>query len=829
MLPHSATPAAMNHLRRLSRHFLLAILVLAPALQAQEPNTLLHSIPPLHVGVQGHAQLGSSVAVEGDYAVAGAPNDDTGGTDSGVVKVFHSGTGALLFVLPNPSPAMDDNFGFSVAISGTRIVVGAWQDDTGASNAGSAYVYDLTSATPTIPVATLNNPSPAASDDFGYSVAISGTRILVGAPYEDTGAPEAGSAYVYDLSSATPTVPTGTLNKPSPAKYDRFGYCVAISGTRLVVGAFGDDTGATNAGSAYVYDLRSATPTVPKATLNNPSPAATDYFGYCVAISGTRVVVGAFGDDTGGTDAGSAYVYDLTSGTPTVPSATLYAPSPAKYENFGSSVAISGTRVVVGAPQDDTGAEDTGRVYVYDLTGTSPRFPVATLNHPSPAAGDKFGWSVALSGSHVVVGAPYDDTAAEDAGSAYAYNLTSATPAFPTATLNHPGPAASDYFGHSVAISGARVVVGAFFDDVGATNAGSAYIYDLSSATPRVPVITLHNPSPAENDFFGCSVAISGTRIVVGACRDDTGATDAGSAYVYDLTSATPTVPVATLNKPSPEENDYFGNSVAISGTRVVVSAPNDDKGATDAGSAYVYDLTSATPTVPTVTLKKPSAKANDYFGFSVAISDTRVVVGAPNDDTGATDAGSAYVYDLTSATPSIPTITLNNPSPAQGDDFGASVAISGTRVVVGANGDDTGVINAGSAYVYDLTSATPTIPTATLNSPSPAEEDCFGNSVAMSGTRVVVGAYQDDTGARDAGSAYVYDLTSATPTVPVATLNKSSPAADDQFGFSVALSGSTIVIGTPNDDTVMLDKGYAYIYGPKPAAQQALPRKPAH
>jgi hypothetical protein len=138
------------------------------------------------------------------------------------------------------------------------------------------------------------------------------------------------------------------------------------------------------------------------------------------------------------------------------------------------------------------------------------------------------------------------------------YDLDSSAPSVPVVTLSN-GPAANDQFGTSVAISGSRMVVGAYLDDIGATDAGSAYVYDLSSGTPTVPLATLNNPGPAEEDRFGNSVAISGTRVVVGAYLDDTGATDAGSAYVYDLSSGTPNVPVATLNNPSPAESDFFG------------------------------------------------------------------------------------------------------------------------------------------------------------------------------------------------------------------------------------------------------------------------------
>ena len=378
----------------------------------------------------------------------------------------------------------------------------------------------------------------------------------------------------------------------------------------------------------------------------------------------------------------------------------------------------------------------------------------------------------------------------------------------PAVTLNGPGPIVSDYFGNAVAISGTRMVVGATGDNTGALDAGSAYVYDLSSDTPTVSAYTLNNPSPAASDNFGGSVGISGARVVVGALN-------AASVYVYDLSSSTSTVPVFTLKGLTVV--DSFGISVAISGTRVVVGASRTDTGARDAGSAYVYDLSSGTPTIPVATLNNPSPAASDFFGASVAISGTRVVVGAYQDDTGATNAGSAYVYDLSSGTPTVPMAMLNNPSPAASDLFGSSVRISGTRVVVGAHGDDTGASNAGSAYVYDLSSGTPTVPVVTLNDPGPAVSDYFGSSVAISGTRVMVGAHRIYTDARNAGRVYVYDLSSGTPTVPVATLINPAPEAGNGFGSALAIDGSTVAIGAYLDDTVAFDKGSVYIYGPSP------------
>ena len=395
------------------------------------------------------------------------------------------------------------------------------------------------------------------------------------------------------------------------------------------------------------------------------------------------------------------------------------------------------------------------RQYVYEIGNAAPSVPILILNNPAPAASDQFGSAVAISGPRVVVGAAADGTATIRSGRAYVYDLVGATPAVPVVLLDNASPVGGDSFGGSVAISGLRVVVGASGRDSGAENAGSAYVFDLGNGTPSVPIATLNNPTPTVQDNFGSSVALSGTRVVVGAHRDGTFAMDAGNAYLYDLSSGTPSVAVNTLNRPGTPEGDEFGFSVGISGTRMVVGARYSDLGASNAGSAYVYDLSSSTPTEPVATLNNPTPEANDYFGSSVAISGMLVVVGALGDDSGASDAGSAYVYDLSSGTPAVPVATLNKPSLVVGDEFGGAVAIDGTRVVVGVIGDDTGATSAGSVYVYDLTSGTPTVPVTTLHNPGPAGSDYFGNSVAISDALVVVGTVRDDTGAINAGSAY--------------------------------------------------------------------------
>ncbi len=226
-----------------------------------------------------------------------------------VIPVSSGFSGSLQSTLNNPTPAIYDVFGYSVAISGDYAIVGAHYDDTGAENAGSAYIYARSGTTWSLQ-STLNNPTPSANDEFGYSVAISGDYAIVCAWLDDTGAGGAGSAYIYVRSGTTWSLQS-TLNNPTPATSDYFGYSVAISGDYVIVGACLDDTGADNAGSAYIY-VRSGTTWSLQSILNNPTPAANDYFGRSVAISGDYIIVGAHGDDTGAGDAGSAYIYGIT-------------------------------------------------------------------------------------------------------------------------------------------------------------------------------------------------------------------------------------------------------------------------------------------------------------------------------------------------------------------------------------------------------------------------------------------------------------------------------------------------------------------------------------
>ncbi|KAH8050091.1 hypothetical protein JL722_11627 [Aureococcus anophagefferens] len=311
--------------------------------------------------------------------------------------------------------AADDYFGYSVAISGDLVVVGAYRDDDAGSKTGSAYVFRTTNDGGSWTQTAKLVASDAAKDNYGKSVAISGDLVVVGADGRNE---DVGSAYVFRTrNDGASWSQTAKLLASDAAKDDVFGESVAVSG----------DSGA------------SWTQT---AKLLASDAAADDYFGYSVAISGDLVVVGAYRDDDAGSKTGSAYVFRTTNGGASwTQTAKLVASDAAKDNYFGKSVAISGDLVVVGA---DGRNEDVGSAYVFRTRNDGASWSqTAKLLASDAAKDDVFGESVAVSGD-LVRGdaAAYTPTHSSPDAAAYssAYTPTHSSP--DAATHSSPGAAA---------------------------------------------------------------------------------------------------------------------------------------------------------------------------------------------------------------------------------------------------------------------------------------------------------------------------------------------------------------------------------------------------
>ncbi|KAH8075464.1 hypothetical protein JL721_1471 [Aureococcus anophagefferens] len=401
--------------------------------------------------------------------------------------------------------------------------------------------------------------------------------------------------------------------------------------------------------------------------------------------------------------------------------------------------------------------------FVWGLAPKASGQELAKLVASDAAAYDRFGESVAISGDLVVVGAYWNADAGYDSGSAYVFRTTNDGASWTqVAKLVASDAAAGDDFGESVAVSGDLVVVGAHKNDDAGDRSGSAYVFRTTNdGASWTQVAKLVASDAAEGDFFGYSVAVGGDLVVVGAHYNDDAGSSSGSAYVFRTTNdGTTWSETAKLVASDAAEGDFFGESVAVGGDLVVVGAPyNDDAGSTS-GSAYVFQTTNDGASWTQVAkLVASDAAAFDYFGTSVAVSGDLVVVGAHYNDDAGDCSGSAYVFRTTNDGASWTQVAkLVASDAAEGDFFGESVAVGGDLVVVGAPYNDDAGFYSGSAYVFGTTNGGASwTQVAKLLASDAAEDDEFGWSVAVSGDLVVVGAHKNDDAGDSSGSAYVW------------------------------------------------------------------------
>jgi len=235
---------------------------------------------------------------------------------------------------------------------------------------------------------------------------------------------------------------------------------------------------------------------------------------------------------------------------------------------------------------------------------------------------------------------------------------------------------------------------------------------------------------------------------------------------------------------------------VSVDGDTALISARNNDDGGTDSGSAYAF-VRSGTSWSQQQKLTAADAAAGDHFG-GVSVSDDTALIGAPDDDDGGTDSGSAYVF-LRSGTTWSQQQKLTASAPAAGDHFGGSVSVSNDTALVSAIGDDDFGQSSGAAYIF-VRSGTTWSEQQKLTASDPDQFEGFAAVVSVSGDIALIGAPSDDDGGNTAGSAYVF-LRSGSAWSQEQKLTASDAAPSDIFGYSVSVSGDTALVGAPSDD----------------------------
>lgn len=379
-----------------------------------------------------------------------------------------------------------------------------------------------------------------------------------------------------------------------------------------------------------------------------------------------------------------------------------------------------------------------------------------------------------------------------------------------THSVDNPEPGDNDRFGWTVDVSDGTAIVSAYRNDVGGQSEnGSAYLVD--TATGAV-THTLVNPSTGDFEWFGNAVAIDGSRAAVGAPLISGASTHQGEAHVVDVATGAITTTLINPNGAG-DDGDRFGQAIGISGDLVVVGALFEDTGGlVDAGSAYLFDAVSG---VLEHTLLDPTPNANDLFGWAVAVDDNFVAVSASlGDPGGVLNAGEVHVYDTVTGNL---LSTLVDPNGGAGDQFGFSIDIDNGQVLVGSTLDDPGgASNAGQAFLFDAMTGSLL---QTFDNPDPTDLDLFGRSVDLSDGIAVIGTVFDDPGAvTNAGSVYLFDALSGGL---IQSIPNPNPMTNDIFGGvtdAVSLDNGTLVIGAYGVNSGADRSGRVYIYNDVPA-----------
>jgi len=369
-------------------------------------------------------------------------------------------------------------------------------------------------------------------DQFGSAVDVSGNNAIVGAYGNDDRADNAGAAYLLHFNGKK-WQPVQKLSAIDGDEYDFFGCSVSIDNNHAVIGAYGDDDHGNNSGSAYIFE-KDGNFWYELAKLKAQDSKSSDYFGCSVDVSGKYIIAGAYGAQDNGSHSGAAYIFVRdTNGI--YQQQKLIAGDSQPFDYFGYSVSISGDYAIIGAYGKSYHGEKSGAAYIFKRIGRRWRQFIKLVPYDG-AKNDYFGRSVSISGQYAIVGAIGKDDDGNDAGAAYIFKRTGYY--WSRYAKIHPVNLRNNScFGASVNISDDLAIVGALGDNMNGLRTGAAYVYQLKkSRWHQIAMFRPHDGS--DDDFFGCSVAISGHRIIAGAYGNDANGEKSGAAYLYGVFSS---------------------------------------------------------------------------------------------------------------------------------------------------------------------------------------------------------------------------------------------------------------------------------------------------
>lgn len=569
-------------------------------------------------------QFGTAVALAGDTIVVGAPRVEDGGgpADSGAVYIYDRAGGSWSQVQRLTDIAATPNalLGNALAFDGSDLFAAA----PGDTNGRGTVLHWRRNGSFANPV-RITPPGLEDFDQYGSSLAWDGQRLAVGAREFNGGE---GAAFLFARDGGGAWQLAAPLVQFDGPPADSAGAAVAIAGDLALVGAAFGQVGTARAAGFVNVHRRSGLDWPVIARVDRGASARGHVFGGAVALRGGLAVVGASGADPlpAGDDAGTAAIWERDAAGAWQRSATLVMPQGQSQDRYGSAVGIGDGRIAIGAFGDVIGGRlDQGSVWTWQR-GPSGWSAEQQLIAADGLTSDAYGFSLAMDGDRILVGAPGNDGAGVQAGAGYVYRRGAGGWALEGKLLP---PSAGGLAGISVALDGDLAVLGAPTARVGDNPLqGAAHVYAWNGQD-WILQQTVVAPDGAANDVFGSAVALAGERLVVGAPDDSEGTTIEahGSAHVYTRGGGTWTRQ-ARLTAPVLVAGMRYGEAVAVDDERVVVGAPGTEiAGVAERGRVYAY--AGAALDQPSA-IEVADAPAFAGFGRVLALDFGAIAVGSP-------------------------------------------------------------------------------------------------------------------------------------------------------------------------------------------------------
>lgn len=881
------------------------------------------TIPPTEAKLtstdgKGFDWFGYSVSTNGTEVAIGAKYTDDNGSLSGSVYLYSRNGDDWTSTAPNEIEltgyAQWDKFGDTVILSENELFVGAFEDDTAGYLKGAVYIYSKTGDiwdlnTLEESVLVLPDEEYTSIGRFGEGIAYSNGNLITGAPWVDILGNRSGGIFTYYQNGASTWVPGFEFSPDSALtkqnEYEAYGNVVAVSGNYMIISAAGTDSNLAPTGAVYVYRKNdSGTPLFSsddtwelETTFAAPDQERIIDFGQSVAIDGTTIIVSARLDD--GT--GEIYIYErngsdwvsippsMTALYSHVNSSIIWQTSPYHSPIFvKQSIAIQDDTIVIGSRNGVTYPGYQGVVYVYTRNGANWADQIPTESVLTASDGevdDSFGYAVDIDGDKIVIGA-FDDTARRGIAYLYIKGSLGWDNATEIKLIGHDTQV-QDRFGTSVAIDGNTIAIGAPFANEAGTHAGAVYIFDGTHGwdNPEEYKFTPQDSDVTKQRMYGASISLRNNQLAVGFANELDNylytSSGTGSVYLYDgsagwdpnnetiITAATipkvsyggfgtnvtldddgnllltelyeaisisnynivhsfvrpyfdERIETDTLIPPAPLTNeDHIGNAIEVSGDYMVVGAIHSDIAATDGGAAYVYIRNrQGTPDNESddtwdyhSTLTAFDAEAGDQFGTSIAIDGDTIVIGSLLDDDQGDDSGSAYVYRLVDNVWSLEE-KLTATDGREGDQFGISVSIEDSTIVVGARYHNYFISafddHTGAAYVFDR-SGTDWTQTQKLTASNHSDQDAFGHDVLIKNDAIYITGLRAavDDSPSGTGAIYIFHNQDGAWTEQQ-IIGPPDGEYDDWFGYDIHVDGNFLGAVSAADDEF---KGSVYLF----------------